>query len=177
MNLTLKVAVLAWLLPATAATLVAQQDYFNDWPPGRTPQQVGKALSEHFIVTPHTPNHTIVYNEVGTWYGALTYAALTHDTDLRDRLIKRFDLLLPGGTEAALVPTRDHVDDSIFGIVPLEIYIQTKDKKYLDYGLSFADRAMGESSARRALARNPLLDRRHVHADHPAARGLQSNRQ
>ena len=65
---------------------------------------------------------------------------LTHDTDLRDRLIKKFDPLLPGGAEAALVPMRDHVDDSIFGIVPLEIAIQTKDKKYLDYGLSFADR-------------------------------------
>ena len=32
------------------------------------------------------------------------------------------------------------MDDSIFGIVPLEIAIQTKDKKYLDYGLTFADR-------------------------------------
>ena len=55
-------------------------------------------------------------------------------------LIKKFDPLMPGGSEAALVPKRDHVDDSIFGTVPLEIYIQTKDKKDLDYGLSFADR-------------------------------------
>ena len=47
---------------------------------------------------------------------------------------------MPGGAEAALIPKRDHVDDSIFGIVPLEIDIQTKDKKYLDYGLSYADR-------------------------------------
>ena len=140
MNLTLRVAVLAFVLPATAGTLVAQQGFFNGWPPGRSPQEVGKALAEHFVTTPHTPNHTIVYSEVGTWYGALTFARLTHDTDLRDRLIKRFDPLLPGGAEAALVPTRDHVDDSIFGIVPLEIYIQTKDKKYLDYGLTFADR-------------------------------------
>jgi rhamnogalacturonyl hydrolase YesR len=92
-------------------------------------------------VSPHqNAPGTIFYGEVGTWYGALTVAALTHDTGLRDRLIKRFDPLLPGGAEAALVPMRDHVDDSIFGIVPLEIYIQTKDKKYLDYGLSFADR-------------------------------------
>jgi rhamnogalacturonyl hydrolase YesR len=35
---------------------------------------------------------------------------------------------------------RDHLDDSIFGSVPLQIYIETKDKKYLDYGLSFADK-------------------------------------
>ncbi|MEI9968637.1 MAG: glycoside hydrolase family 88 protein [Terracidiphilus sp.] len=59
---------------------------------------------------------------------------------MRDRLIKRFDPLMPGAAEAALVPMRDHVDDSIFGSVPLEIYIQTKDKKDLDYGLGFADR-------------------------------------
>ena len=47
---------------------------------------------------------------------------------------------MPGGSEASLIPARDHVDDSIFGIVPLEIAMQTKDKKYLDDGLSFADR-------------------------------------
>ncbi len=29
---------------------------------------------------------------------------------------------------------------SIFGIVPLEIGMQTKDKKYIDYGLGYADR-------------------------------------
>jgi rhamnogalacturonyl hydrolase YesR len=140
MNVVLKVAVLSLLFPAAAATVSAQQDYFSNWPAGRSPQEVGKALAEHFILTPHTPNHTITYSEVGTWYGALTFAELAHDTDLRDRLIKRFDPLMPGGSEASLIPARDHVDDSIFGIVPLEIAMQTKDKKYLDDGLSFADR-------------------------------------
>ncbi len=141
MNSMSKVAVLSLLLPALAATVSAQQDYFSNWPAGRSPQEVGKALAEHFVTSPHQHSPgTIFYGEVGTWYGALTFAELTHDSDLRDRLIKRFDPLLPGGAEAALVPMRDHVDDSIFGIVPLEIAIQTKDRKYLDYGLSFADR-------------------------------------
>ena len=140
LNSPLKIAALALLLLA-AVTASAQQDSFSNWPPGRSPQEVGKALAEHFIVSPHQHSPgTIFYGEVGTWYGALTFAELTHDTDLRDRLIKHFDPLMPGGAEAALVPMRDHVDDSIFGIVPLEIAIQTKDKKYLDYGLSFADR-------------------------------------
>jgi unsaturated rhamnogalacturonyl hydrolase len=39
-----------------------------------------------------------------------------------------------------LVPTERHVDFSVFGTVPLEIYVQTKNKKYLDMGLGFADR-------------------------------------
>jgi rhamnogalacturonyl hydrolase YesR len=142
MNAILRIAAFMLLLPAAAiaAAQTAQQDYFSNWPPGRSPQEVGKALAEHFIASPHYPNHTIVYSEVGAWYGALTFALLTHDTDLRDRLIKRFDPLFPGGAEADLIPKRDHVDDSIFGIVPLEIAIQTKDKKYLEYGLGYADR-------------------------------------
>jgi unsaturated rhamnogalacturonyl hydrolase len=134
-----KLAALGLLLPAFTAT--AQQDYFANWPAGRSPQEVGKALSEHFVTSPHQHNPgTIFYGEVGTWYGALTFARLTHDTDLRDRLIKKFEPLYPGGAEDALIPKRDHVDDSIFGTVPLEIAIQTKDKKALDYGLTFADR-------------------------------------
>ncbi len=141
MRSSLKAALLALLSPAIAISAIAQQNLFSDFQPGRSPQEVGKALAEHFVTSPHQPSpSTISYSEVGTWYGALTFAAQTHDTDLRDRLIRRFDSLLPGGAEAALVPMRDHVDDSIFGIVPLQIYIQTKDKKYLDYGLAFADR-------------------------------------
>jgi rhamnogalacturonyl hydrolase YesR len=139
MNSVLKLAALAWLLPAAALPLTAQQDYFSNWPAGRSPQEIGKALAEHFVTSPHqhTPG-TIHYSEVGTWYGALTFAQLTHDTDLRDRLIKRFDPLFPGGPEETLIPKRDHVDDAIFGIVPLEIAIQNGDKKHLDFGLSFA---------------------------------------
>ncbi len=141
MKSVLKVAALAWLLPAAAISLGAQQDYFSNWPAGRSPQEIGKALAEHFVSSPHQhPSGAISYSEAGTWYGALTFAQLTHDTDLRVRLIKRFEPLLPGGAEEALVPRRDHVDDSIFGIVPLEIAIQTGDKKYLNDGLSFADR-------------------------------------
>ena len=47
---------------------------------------------------------------------------------------------MPGGAEAARIPVRHHVDDSIFGVIPLEIGLQTKDPKYLAYGQSWADR-------------------------------------
>jgi len=128
------------LVFAAALPLAAQQDYFSNWPAGRSPQEIGKRIAEHFVVSPHQSQKMIVYSEVGTWYGALTFAQLTHDSELSQKLIKRFDPLMPGGAEAALVPHGDNVDSSIFGIVPLEIYIQTHDKKYLNYGLTFADR-------------------------------------
>ena len=81
----------------------------------------------------------IYYSEAAAWYGALNYATLTHDDALRAELIKRFDPLLPGGAEVARIPKRHHVDDEIFGIVPIEIGIETKDQSYIANGLQFAD--------------------------------------
>jgi rhamnogalacturonyl hydrolase YesR len=127
------------LAMACALTATAQrQDYFSNLPAGTTPQEVGKQLAEHFLATPHQ-GRSIFYGEVGTWYGALTFAQLSGNTDLRDKLIKRFDPLLPGGAETHLIGQRRHVDDEIFGAVPLEIAIQTRDAKYLAYGKKFAD--------------------------------------
>jgi rhamnogalacturonyl hydrolase YesR len=115
-------------------------DYFANWPKGSSPQEVGKKLTEHFVASPHMTSPTMHYAEVATWYGGLTFAQLTHDDALRTGLIARFDPLMPGGAEAALRPLRHHVDDSIFGVVPLEMAIQTKDPKYLAEGKSWADR-------------------------------------
>jgi rhamnogalacturonyl hydrolase YesR len=115
-------------------------DYFANWPKDSSPREVGKKLAEHFAASPHMTSPTIHYAEVATWYGSLTFAQLTHDDALRAKLIARFDPLMPGGAEAALRPLRHHVDDSIFGVVPLEIALQTKDPKYLAEGKSWADR-------------------------------------
>jgi len=138
MNLLTRIAAVGALLPIGAIAAVAQQDYFANWPAGDSPAEVGKRVAEHFIPSPHQGS-TIFYGEVATWYGALTFAQLTSDIGLRDKLVKRFDPMLPGGTETNLIGKRAHVDDEIFGVVPLEIGIQTKDPKYVAYGKQFAD--------------------------------------
>jgi len=130
------VAVLAF----AAALLPAQQNYFSNWPKGRSPEEVGKRLADHFVASPHQYTKTIHYSEVCTWYGALTYAQLTKNDALRDALIKKYEPLLPGGAEADRIPLRHHVDDSIFGVISLEIAIQTKDPKQLAVGKAWADR-------------------------------------
>jgi unsaturated rhamnogalacturonyl hydrolase len=140
MKALLRLAVVALASLVMSVPLAAQSDFFSNWPAGRSPQEVGRRVAEHFLAMPHQGKGAIHYSEVGTWYGALTFAQLTHDDSLRDRLIQRLNPIMPGRPEAALIPKRDHVDDSIFGVVPLEIYIQTKDKKYLDFGLGFSDR-------------------------------------
>jgi len=115
-------------------------DLFDKWPTGMSPQEVGKRVAEHFVISPHQYTATIHYSEVAAWYGALTFAQLAHDEALQAKLIQRFNPLMPGGAEASRIPTRHHVDDSIFGIVPLEIGLETKDARYLDDGKAWADR-------------------------------------
>jgi unsaturated rhamnogalacturonyl hydrolase len=136
----IRMALLCAAFLACAGTVAAQQDYFNNWPSGTSPQEVGKRVTEHFVPSAHQYTPTIHYAEVATWYGSLTFAQLTHDDKLRTELIHKFEPLMPGGAEAARIPVRRHVDDSIFGVVPLEIAIQTKDPKYLAAGQQWADR-------------------------------------
>jgi len=140
MKAFLKIVAVGILISGGAATATAQTDYFSNWPAGSAPQDVGKRVAEHFVTSPHQGSGTIFYGEVATWYGALTFAQLTHDDTLRGSLIHKFEPLMPGGSEAARIPVRHHVDDSIFGVIPLEIGLQTKDPKYLAYGQSWAER-------------------------------------
>ena len=129
-----------FILALTLSANAQDNSYFTNWPAGVSPQEVGKRVAEHFVVSPHQYTATIHYSEVATWYGALTFASLTHDDSLRGELIHKFEPLMPGGGEAARIPVRHHVDDSIFGVVPLEIAIETKDPKFLETGKAWADR-------------------------------------
>jgi unsaturated rhamnogalacturonyl hydrolase len=122
----------------------AQIKEFTNWPKGSSPEEVGKRVAERFISKPFqnfgrsTPPAHITYPEVCTWYGGLTFAQLTGDKDLTAKLVQRFDPLL--GDQSNLVPTPNHVDSTVFGTVPLELYIQTKEQKYLDLGKTIADK-------------------------------------
>ncbi len=125
---------------AALAGQAQSNEWFSQWPAGRSPQEIGKRIADHFVTSGHQYTPTLHYSEVATWYGALTFAQLTQDTGLRDKLVQKFMPLMPGGAEQQRIPVRHHVDDSIFGIVPLEIGIQTGDRKTLEYGQSWADR-------------------------------------
>ena len=57
----------------------------------------------------------------------------------RRELVRKFDpLLTPEGSKN--ISPDAHVDYRVFGAVPLEIYLQTKDPKFLELGRSFADK-------------------------------------
>jgi rhamnogalacturonyl hydrolase YesR len=118
-------------------------DAFASWPAGASPTEIGARVAKNYLARP-LPSGAITYSEACTWYGALAFATLAGatspktDASLDDQLIARFaPILQPAG--GALVPARDHVDDRVFGIVPLEIYIHNRDRRYLAMGQGLAD--------------------------------------
>ncbi|HEX8070258.1 MAG TPA: glycoside hydrolase family 88 protein [Pyrinomonadaceae bacterium] len=132
---------LALLLLHPAAAL-ARNDHFKNWPAGASPAEVGKRVAENFVARKleweQGKRKYVIYPEVCAWYGALTVARLTKDRDLTARLKTKFDpYLTPEG--AAHVSPDAHVDYHVFGVVPLELYLETKDRRYLDLGRGFAD--------------------------------------
>ncbi len=133
-------AILGFL--AVALQAQSNRTSLGPFPANDIPEQVGTSLAEHFLTSPHQypQSPTLHYSEVASWYGALTIARITHNQDLLRRLTMRFDSLMPGGREEALTPKRDHVDDLIFGIVPLEIGMDTGEARYVHYGQTWADR-------------------------------------
>ncbi len=167
-------------LGAVAATpaFAAQTFSFGPWPKGKSPAEIGKRVAEHFVVQPHgnfgnpNPRKSIVYPESCAWYGALTFAALTHDADLTKRLTDRFAPLFT--TEAGLLPTRLHVDPSAFGAVPLELYVETHDPRYLAIGKTIADRQWAAPSADDLAALKPddraIMDEALAHGLSPQTR-------
>jgi rhamnogalacturonyl hydrolase YesR len=139
-------AITAFLFISDAQTANAIAE-FKDWPKGASPNEIGKRVADRFIATPHTnfnrptPPRTITYPETCTWYGALAFAKVEGDKKLVAQLAQRFEPLF--GSRDTLIPKPDHVDLTVFGSVPLELYMQTKDERYLKLGKHIADKQWG----------------------------------
>ncbi|RPH34981.1 glycosyl hydrolase [bacterium] len=126
----------------------------GSWPKGSSPEEIGKRVAERYIASPYgnfgraTPPKSITYPETCTWYGALAFAQLMGDTALQASLTRRFEPLL--NERKDLVPVADHVDHTVFAAVPFELYMQAKDRRYLDLGRDMADKQWGEPFGSRA---------------------------
>ncbi len=77
------------------------------------------------------------YAEACTGVGALRIAESLRDEQLIERIIARYEKFLE--PDSFLISRQPHVDHNVEGIVPLQVYLLTGDKRYLNAGLSFAD--------------------------------------
>lgn len=142
---TLLLFLIAFLLFFSGHAQIKEYD-LKSFPIGKTPQEIGTRIADKFLKTPHsrygntrpdTPPTQITYPDVCAWLGGMWFAEVTKNKDLFNLLENRFTPLFD--SESNLLPQPNHVDNNVFGSVPLELYLITKQKKYLDLGLEYAN--------------------------------------
>lgn len=124
-----------------------QRKYFKNFPDNANPITVGNKVAERFLSRPHStygnplkmhlPAPQITYPDVCTWLGGFWFAKATNNKELFNKLENRFQPLFTN--QANLLPKPNHVDNNVFGTLPLELYMRTKEKKYLDMGMYYAN--------------------------------------
>ena len=142
------------VLLAACGVAKSQSANFSNWPDGKSPKEIGDRVAKRFVESPHQnfgrpgAPKKITYPEVCAWYGGLTFAKVTNNDALKQQFIKRFDPLF--GDEKDLVPSPTNVDATVFAAVPFELYIQTKDQRYLDIAKPMADAQWAEPRGKAA---------------------------
>ena len=171
--------ILAAAMFCAAATVCADgalSKWFTDLPAGTDPATISRRVTDQFLTTRpenYKPagyygnkgygwNRIVQYSVVSLWMNAIECARLTGDEYRVGRLVRLFDDFLPGGEKHKVCSRPRHVDDAIFGSLPLEIYMaggqqaydnkcgrrdaegqqaddNKGDKVYLDMGLKYAD--------------------------------------
>jgi len=129
---------LALVLLLSGSMLASQPKEFRNWPSGASPIEVGNRVAGRFVATVKLSKETAIYPAICTWYGALTFAELAHNKHLLQQLTELFDQQFTTDLKAFAL-AQHHVDYSVSGSVPLEIYIASKNSQYLSVGLEFAD--------------------------------------
>lgn len=133
-----KVFALLFLL-SSFQLLIAQTSLLKNFPEGYTPDEIGRRIAYRFVTEKHAlhAGKRIGYPETFYWNGSLKYAAAAKDKALIKLLQARFEHLFT--TEKELLPIKNHVDLNMFGSLPLELYWVTKDERYKELGLPYAD--------------------------------------
>jgi rhamnogalacturonyl hydrolase YesR len=79
--------------------------------------------------------HAVHYAEACAGYGALKVAGLLGEHELIEKLKARYKKVI----EKNIENTANHVDANVYGILPLEIYLQTGDTLFYSQGIKLAD--------------------------------------
>jgi unsaturated rhamnogalacturonyl hydrolase len=108
---------------------------------GRSPEEIGRLVSGELISRPEfmmyaIPECTAVhYAEACAGFGAARLAGLLKDKDMMDKLTVRYRRVI----DEKLVNTANHVDANVYGILPLEIFLQTGYEQFFKQGIELAD--------------------------------------
>ena len=111
------------------------------------PIRVGNLLCNRFLEQPHSqygsplrikePRTQITYPDVCIWLGGLWFAEATKNIALQNRFENRYRKVV--NDEKQLLPKPNHVDNNVFGSVPLELFKLKGDSSYYNLGMQYAN--------------------------------------
>jgi len=141
------------------ATACAEKDYFADLPENAQPETVYRKMARLMLSTQPEAYHPEGYTSKGAmgsgkyvhystnsvWINCMQIASMLGDKEILDSLGNQFYPFLY--EKAPLQSRDDHVDFSIFGAIPLEVYLTKAGsegheedlQKCLELGLRYAD--------------------------------------
>ncbi len=129
-------------LIVTASILNCQNKTNNQfWPEHKSPIRIGNMVMEdllkHGDFMMYISDHVIAihYAEACTAFGATKLAGLLNDTVMISKIAKRYLKVI----NDSIVNTENHVDANVYGILPLELYMQTGSKVFFKQGIELAD--------------------------------------
>ena len=122
--------------------------HFRDWPSGADPATVGRRVAQVFVgENPSDPKH---YKVACAWYGSLAVASVLNDEGMITSLTTRYDSY--ENSWASLLAGDGHVDENVFGIVPLELSKVSTDAIYRTEGLALADHQQANIGTQKRFA-------------------------
>lgn len=122
-----------------SSKISSQKDVF--WDESTSPETVGRKITEDIFTRDefmmYVSNHctAVHYAEACAGFGAARLAGWLKDTDTLTKLSERYMKVIEG----RVVNTANHVDANVYGILPLELYIQTRDQTFFKQGIELAD--------------------------------------
>ena len=165
-HMDLSVTPVAQLVEKTTETESVRA--LGDFPAGARPAEVAAKVTDLLFTTVPEAYRTagcdakrknygggkVMYCTVSLWANALKCARRFGDRAREEKLLKLYGPYLPGGEKAKCCPTAHHVDFSIYGALPLEVYRLGGDPRALRQGLAYADTQWAEPEE------NPPKERR-----------------
>lgn len=134
----LRALVLLLALGAGACATPARQR--TEASAGADPVRIGKTAAAEYLGRDLLPNRNaqwsgLHYADTASAYGSLRLAETIHDRGLIDRVAERYRRVSASG----LPNSRNHVDVSVYGALPLYLARLRNDKAALAEGLEYAD--------------------------------------
>jgi unsaturated rhamnogalacturonyl hydrolase len=111
------------------------------WAEDDSPAKIGRMVTADLLSRPELMMYVtdfwtgVHYAEACVGFGASRLAGFLNDSETIQKLSDRYYRVI----EDSLVKNANHVDANVYGILPLELYMQTKDEKFLKQGLELAD--------------------------------------